>query len=136
MADDRTRVYYAMYMFAKNASGEHLMPAFMTTKSHITSFATTSCSSCAVYVFVINEDGRASGPVEVHLSGTAGAASLLLLKVRSLHSLAVGVKYGGQQFDSEGNISTPETTSIKAGANADYRSTLPNASAAVLTIAR
>lgn len=79
-----------------SGSGEHLLPAFMTTKSQVASFATTSCSSCALHVFVINEDWKASGPVEVHLSGKAGAASLLLLKVRSLHSLAVGVKYGGQ----------------------------------------
>lgn len=129
-------LYYAMYMFAKNASGEHLLPASITTKSHITSFATTSCSSCAVHVFVINEDGKASGPVDVHLSGTAGTASLLLLKARSLESLAADVHYGGRQFDSEGHIQAPETTSIKPGAKGDYRFTLPNASAAVLTISR
>lgn len=129
-------LYYAMYMFSKYASGEHLLPASITTKSHITSFATTACSSCAIHVFVINEDGKASGPVEVHVPGNASTASLLLLKADSLNSLADGVRYGGQQFDNEGHINAPDTTSIQASGKGAYRFTLPNASAAVLTISR
>lgn len=129
-------LYYAMYLFAKNASGEHLLPASITTKSHITTFATTACSSCAIHVFVINEDGKASGPVEVHLPGNTGTASLLMLKARSLHSLADQVHYGGQQFDKDGHINAPDTTSVKASGNGNYRFTLPNASAAVLTVSR
>jgi len=129
-------LYYAMYMFAKNASGEHFLPASITTKSNITSFATTACPGCAVHVFVINEDGKASGPVDVHLSGKTGKASLLMLKAPTLHSLAADVRYGGQQFDTEGDIGAPQTTSVQPGSNGDYRFTLPNASAAVLTISR
>ncbi|MCL5005190.1 MAG: hypothetical protein M1404_01545 [Acidobacteria bacterium] len=128
-------LYYAMYMFARRASGEHFLPASIKTQSNITAFATTSCPNCEVHVFVINEDEKASGTVDVHLSGRTGPGSLLLLQAPSLHSLAADVRYGGQQFDSDGNIGTPHTTSIARGANGDYTFTLPNASAAVLSIA-
>lgn len=129
-------LYYAMYMFAHNASGEYLLPDSITTTSNITSFATTACSSCAIHVFVINEDGKASGPVDVQLAGKNGAASLLLLEAPNLHSLAENVTYGGQQFDTNGDIGTPKTTSVKPNAKGDYQFKLPNASAAVLTISR
>lgn len=129
-------LYYAMYMFAHNASGEHLLPDSITTQSNITSFATTTCSGCAIHVFVINEDGKASGPVNVHLTGKHVTASLLLLNAPTLHSLADDVRYGGRQFGSTGHISTPQTTSVKLNAKGDYQFTLPNASVALLTIPR
>lgn len=129
-------LYYAMYMFAKNASGEHLLPAAIATKSNITAFATTSCARCAVHVFVINEDENAAGRVEVNFGSHMGAASVLMLQAPSLNSLADTVRYGGQQFDTNGNIGTPKTTSIAAGANGNYSFSLPGASAAVLSIAR
>lgn len=127
-------LYYAMYMFAKHASGEHFLPATITTKSNITAFATTACPGCEVHVFVINEDEKASGQVVVHLANHVGAASLLMLQAPSLHSLAADVRYGGQQFDSDGNIGSPDTTSVAPGTNGDYTFTLPSASAAVLSI--
>jgi len=127
-------LYYAMYMFARNALGEHLLPTTITTKSNITSFATTACIGCTVHVFVINEDEKAGGPVLVHLANHVGAASLLMLDAPSLHSLAADVHYGRQQFDSDGSIATPDTTSVAPGTNGDFTFTLPNASAAVLSI--
>lgn len=129
-------LYYAMYMFAKRASGEHLLPASIKTKSNITSFATTSCPSCEVHVFVINKDVKASGRVEVHLAGETGKASLLMLQAASLHSLAADVRYGGQQFASNGSIGTPNSTLVPRGSNGDYSFMLPNAAAAVLSVAR
>lgn len=129
-------LYYAMYMFAKSASGERFLPASITTKSNITSFATTACATCSVHVFLINEDEQASGPVEVHLPGETHAGSLLMLQAPNLHSLAADVRYGGQQFDSDGNIGAPQTTNVQPDTGGNYRFTLPNASAAVLTIPR
>lgn len=129
-------LYYAMYMFARYASGEHFLPASVTTASHITSFATTACSSCAVHVFVINKDIKASGTAVVHLSGNTGAASVLMLKAPGLHALANTVRYGGQQFDTDGHIKAPKTVTIEPGVKGNYRFALPNAAAAVLTISR
>ncbi len=129
-------LYYAMYMFARRASGEHLLPASIETKANITAFATTACPSCEVHVFVINKDEKASGPVTVHLAGHVGAASLLMLQAPSLESMADATRYGGQQFDSDGHIGSPVTTSVSPGTNGDYSFTLPNASAAVLSVSR
>jgi hypothetical protein len=129
-------LYYAMYTFAKRASGEHLLPATIETKANITAFATTACPGCEVHVFVINKDEKAAGQMSVHLAGHAGAARLLMLQAPSLHSLAADVRYGGQQFDADGHIGTPNTTSVAPGENGDYSFTLPNASAAVLSILR
>ncbi len=128
-------LYYAMYLFSQNASGEHLLPASITTQAHISAFATTSAPGSEVHVFVINKDEKASGPVTVHLAGHVGAATLLVLQAPSLGSLAEEVRYGGQQFDTEGHIGTPSTTSVMPGPNGNYTFTLPNASAAVLSIA-
>ncbi|MEJ2010542.1 MAG: hypothetical protein P8Z30_20710 [Acidobacteriota bacterium] len=127
-------LYYAMYLFAQNALGEHLLPTTITTKSNITAFATSACPGCTVHVFVINEDEKASGPVLVHLANHVGAASLLMLDAPNLHSLAADVHYGRQQFSSDGNIANPDTTSVAPGTNGDFTFTLPNASAAVLSI--
>ncbi len=129
-------LYYALYFFAKNASGERFLPASVTTQSNISAFSTTACATCAIHVFVINEDLKASGRVEVHLTGRAGAGSLLMLAAPSLGSLAEGVRYGGQQFDSDGSIGAPETTPVARGAKGDYSFELPNASVALLSIAR
>ncbi|HZT71365.1 MAG TPA: glycosyl hydrolase family protein [Terriglobia bacterium] len=127
-------LYYAMYAFAKNASGERLLPATTRTTANISAFATTASAGSPVHVFVINKDEKASGPVTVHLPGRTGSATLLMLQAPGLESMADAVRYGGQQFDSDGNIETPSTTSVQ-GKNGDYTFTLPNASAAVLTVA-
>lgn len=128
-------LYYALYMFAKSASGEHLLPAAIHTGANITAFATTAGSGSEVHVFVINEDEKASGPVTVHLAGSTGSGTLLMLQAPSLGSMANDVRYGGQQFDTEGHIGIPSTTSVRASGNGDYTFTLSNASAAVLSIA-
>jgi Glycosyl hydrolase family 79 C-terminal beta domain/Cellulase (glycosyl hydrolase family 5) len=128
-------LYYAMYMFAQRASGEHLLPASITTQANITAFATTACPTCEVHVFVINKDEKASGRVTVHLAGRTGAGTLVMLEAPSLGSMAEDVRYGGQQFDTDGHIGTPSSTSVAAGGNGDYTFTLPNASAAVLSVA-
>ena len=129
-------LYYGMYMFAKHASGEHFLPASIATEANITSFATTACATCAVHVFVINQDEHAGGVVDVHVPGQLGAASMLLLSAPNLHSLAAEVRYGGQQFDSNGHIDAAATTIITPSSGGDYRFELPNASAAVLTFQR
>lgn len=128
-------LYYAMYLFARYASGERLLPASVETKANITAFATTAAPGSEVHVFVINKDAKAAGPVTVHLAGSAGSGTLLMLDAPSLGSMAEEVRYGGKQFDSDGHIRTPSTTSVPADGNGDYTFTLPNASAAVLSVA-
>ena len=70
------------------------------------------------------------------LGAPVGAGTLLMLQAPSLHSMASDVRYGGQQFDTDGHIGTPSTPSVAPGENGDYSFTLPNASAAVLSVAR
>jgi hypothetical protein len=127
-------LYYAMYLFARYASGEHFLAVSLQTRSNISAIATTSCADCEVHVFVINKDETASGEVRVQLSGDRGRASLLLLLAPSIHSLAADVRYGGHQFDTHGHILGADTTSVPRGAHNDYVLELPNASAAVLSI--
>jgi hypothetical protein len=128
-------LFYAMYMFARHASGEHLLPASVESKANVTAFATTACPNCEVHVFVINKDEKASGPVTVHLAGSSGSGTLLMLQAPSLGSMAEDVRYGGKQFDSDGRIGIPSTTSVPASGEGNYTFALPNASAAVLTVA-
>ena len=133
-------LYYAMYMFARHASGERFLADRIQTSANINSFATTACRKCAMHVFVINEDARAAGTVEVHFSGNtagkAGTAELLLLRAPSLHATAAGVRYGGQQFNSNGKIGRPQTRRIRPDQRGDYRFRLPNAAIAMLTLRR
>ncbi len=129
-------LYYAMYAFAKYASGEHFLDASIKTDANITAFATSECASCAIHVFVINKDESASGKVALQVSGSSREASLVLLDAPSLASLANDVHLGGSQFDTRGRIQSPHTTKIKRGADGDFSFTLPNASAAILTLKR
>jgi hypothetical protein len=126
-------LYYAMYAFAENASGERFLPASIKTSSNISAFATTKCRGCEVHVFVINKDESAAGKVVVHLSG-GDRASLVLLRATSLASTADEVHYGGEQFDTHGHISRPHSMSVVRDASGGYSFPLPNAAAAVLTV--
>lgn len=129
-------LYYAQYMFARNASGKHLLPTTIETSSDIRADAVSACAGCAVSVFVINKDLSAAGEVRVRVEGRKAVASLLLLRAPHLDSLAPSVRYGGEQFDSEGRIGAPQSTAVHPDAQGEYVFTLPNAAAAVLTVPR
>lgn len=129
-------IYYAQYLFARNASGKHLLPTTIETISNIRADAVSACAGCAVSVFVINKDLSAAGEVRVRVEGRRAVASLLLLRAPHLSSLARGVRYGGGQFDSEGRVGAPHSTPIHPDAKGEYVFTLPNAAAAVLTVPR
>lgn len=129
-------LYYAQYLFARNASGKHLLHTTIETSSNIRAYAVSECAGCAVSVFVINKDLSAAGDVRVRVDGRKAAGSLLLLRAPHLSSLAPGVRYGGEQFDSGGRIGTPRSTPIHPDARGEYVFTLPNASVAVLTVPR
>ena len=128
-------LYYAMYMFARNAAGDYLLPASIETRANIRAYAVSPCAGCAVKVFVINKDLKATGTVRVHVAGRVGPASLLFLEAASLASLASEVEYGGVQFDAEGHLPVPQSTEIRPEAGGDYVFTLPSASVAMLTLA-
>ncbi len=127
-------LYYAMYMFARNAEGNHLLPVSVSTHANVRAYAVSACTRCAVRVFLINKDLAASGEARVSVAGHKAPATLLLLRAPSLSSSAGGVRYGGAQFNSEGRIAPPHTTTVRPNAQGEYVFTLPNASAALLTI--
>jgi hypothetical protein len=127
-------LYYAMYMFARNAAGDYLLPASIETSANIRAYAVSPCSSCAIKVFVINKDLKATGKIRVHIAGRVNPASLLLLEAASLASLAPEVKYGGAQFDADGYLPAAKSTEIRPEAGGHYVFTLPTASVAMLTL--
>jgi hypothetical protein len=129
-------LYYALYLFSRNASGKRVLPAAVETHANVRAYAVSHCADCPVRVFVLNKDLNASGPVRVHLDRAMGDGSLLLLSAPSLGSLAADIHYGGRQFNSDGRIDAPETMAVKPDAHGDFAFSLPNAAIAVLTVER
>ncbi|HEY6937726.1 MAG TPA: hypothetical protein VI424_11270 [Terriglobales bacterium] len=127
-------LYYAMYLFAHSASGNHLLPASAQTGANVRAYATSACSNCAVNVVVLNKDSSASGTVRVHLDRRSGKGKLLLLNAPRLDSLSPEVTYGGVRFDSDGRIAPPHTTTVRPDSHGDYEFDLPRAAAALLMI--
>jgi len=129
-------LYYALYLFARHAVGARLLPVQVEAGANVRAWAVSRCAGCAVSVFVLNKDTSAEGPVRVHLGGGAsmGGAALLLLGAPSLGALAADVRYGGQQFGSDGSIGEPATSAVAPEAGGDYVFTLPNAAIALLTV--
>jgi hypothetical protein len=127
-------LYYAMYMFARNAAGDYLLPASIETGANIRAYAVSPCSGCAMKIFAINKDLKAAGKVRVHIAGRVNPASLLFLEAPSLASLASEVKYGGVQFDADGYLPAPKSTEIRPEPGGDYAFALPTASVAMLTL--
>lgn len=127
-------LYYGLYLFSKNASGKHLLPASIEGRANIRAYALSTCSRCDVKIVILNKDTAAAGSVQVRLDHKMGPASLLLLSAPHLDSRAEDVRYGGQQFDSDGKIAAPETTAVTPDSKGTYTFTLPNSAAAVLTI--
>jgi hypothetical protein len=129
-------LYYAMYLFAQNASGARLLPVAINTSANVRAFAASACPDCPVNVFLINKDLGAAGQVHVHVTGKTGPASLVLVRAPSLSSGASAVRYGGVVFDSQGRLPAPHTVSVHADSKGDYVFTLPNASVALLKVSR
>jgi len=127
-------LYYALYLFGRHASGAGLLPVSVETAANVRAYAVSRCAACEVKVFVLNKDTSRSGPVRVRLSRGMGDGSLVLLSAPSLGSLAPDVRFGGQQFDSDGGIGAPDTVVVRPDARGDYVFDLPNAAIALLTV--
>jgi hypothetical protein len=127
-------LYYAMYLFAHSASGNHFLRTNVQTRANVRAYAISACSNCAVNVVVLNKDSSASGTVRVHLDRRAGPGKLLLLEAPSLDSPSPEVTYGGMRFDSNGRIAPPHTTEVRPDSRSDYEFELPHAAAALLTV--
>ncbi len=127
-------LYYAMYMFARNAEGERFLPARIATGTNVRAYAVSACPACAVKVFVINEALKASGPVHIRIAGRNASGTLLLLRAPKLGSLASAVRYGGKQFRHDGHIPPPHVERVNPGADGEYVFDLPNPSIALLTV--
>jgi hypothetical protein len=127
-------LYYGLYLFSQNAAGAHLLAATTESHANIHAYAVSRCPSCAVKIFIINKDMKAAGLVRVRLDRNMGPGTLLLLDAPGLESLAADVRYGGQQFNSDGVIAAPTTKTVVPDAQGNYDFTLPNAAAAVLTV--
>jgi hypothetical protein len=127
-------LYYALYMFAREAQNQFMLPASVTTSNNIKSWATTACGTCAVKVFVINKDASASGTVNVTLSAPMGNASLVTLAAPAISSTETSITYAGAQFsNSTGLLGTTQATSVLPSGD-EYSFTLPNAAIAELVI--
>jgi hypothetical protein len=129
-------LYYAMYLFARGASGEYLLHATTEIRAQIRTFATTACAGCNVHIFLINEEPTGVARVRVRLPPSAGKGSLLLLQAPGLAALASEVHYGGQQFDTQGHIAAPESVPVSPTADGDYALTLPSPGIGLLTATR
>lgn len=128
-------LYYAMYLFARHASGEYLLPVGVRTAANVRAYATMACADCGVNLVVINKDLSASGRVVVHVEGRTSAAKLLLLKAPKLDAQSPQeIGYGGERFDSSGHIGKPASEAVQADSQGNYSFELRNAAAAVLTI--
>ena len=126
-------LYYALYLFAHHAAGARSLPVTVSTAANLRAYAVRSCARCAVRLFVLNKDTSAAGSVQVRLPGM-GEGSLLLLTAPSLGALAPDVRYGGREFDSNGDIPTPHTVAVRPDAGGDYTFALPNTAIALLTV--
>ena len=128
-------LYYAMYLFARKAEGKRFLSTTVKTTANVPAYAVSSCPSCAVRVFLINKDLKASGRAQVRVVGRHSPATLLVLRAPTLSSTATAVRYGGQPFSSGGQIGAPQTETVTANSRGEYVFNLPNASAALLTVA-
>lgn len=128
-------LYYAMYMFARNATGEHFLPVSTETRANVRTYAVSSCAGCEVKVFIVNKDLTEAGTVCIHIDRKMGKGSLILFEAPHLDSTASSVRYGGVQFDPEGRLPAPHANQVRSDANGEYRLILPNSAAAMLIIA-
>ncbi len=127
--------YYGMYSFLP-AKGKKFMPVTVTSSANIRAYALSTCSTCAITVFLINKDLSAFGSVQVTLSAPATSATYYELSAPSLSSPVANVAVGGVQFGGTTGVpSGPiQTIPIQPDNTGAYTVTLDNASAGVLTI--
>ncbi len=134
-------LFYAMYAFARNASGRTLLPVQLTTQANVKAYAVSRCAGCGVTVFLINKDATASGNVSISLQAPQnaeiaatkwGAARQLLLRAPSLSAKASETRYGGAQFDAQGHIRGVKWQPL-AG-NGTYSVNLPNAAIVIVKV--
>lgn len=129
-------LFYALYLFARHAAGERLLPVHVEAGANVRAYAVSRCPACAVRIFVLNKDLSASGTVRVRVPDGLDEGTLLLLDAPALDSRAGDVRYGGRQFDADGGIGAPRTTTVGRGTLGDYDFTLPHAAIALLTVER
>ncbi len=127
--------YYGLYAF-NAAKGQQFLPVTVSAASaNITSYALSTCATCAITVYLINKDLTASGTVLVGLSAPATTASYVQLTAPSLTSTNEFVTYGGVQFGSNGALTGPvQSTPVSPDQNGNYTVPLPNATVTILTI--
>lgn len=128
-------LYYAMYMF-QPAKGQSFLATTINTSSNITAYALSACASCPVYLYVINKDLTATGPVSITVPAPGGSATLLELSAPSVSSFVANLSYGGVQFNNSTGIltGTPQTSTVTPDSSGVYTFNLDNAAAVLLTI--
>jgi hypothetical protein len=125
-------LYYAMYAFTR-AESRHLISTRVSSEANVTAFAASSCTGCAITLFIMNKDVTASGEINIRLSRRMGRASVVLLRAPSLRSRSV--TYGDQSFDpNSGLIGRPKSQVIAPGRQGNYSVHLPTAAAAIVEI--
>lgn len=130
-------LYYAMYLFT-NAIGQQFLPVQLSSTYNIRAYALTACSTCPVNVFLVNKDmtSPADATVSVAFDSPLGPASYFLVQGSSWTSATVS--YGGAHLDPATFVMTdvPKTVAITPGPNGSYTVPLPQATVALITIAR
>jgi len=127
--------YYSLYGFGL-AKGQQFLPVSINTTANIRAYGLSTCSTCAITVYLINKDLSAFGPVQISLSAPATSASYFEIAAPSLSSPVQNITYGGVQFsNATGKITGPvQTQTIQPDVNGNYTVTLDNAAAGILTI--
>ncbi|HEX2703546.1 MAG TPA: glycosyl hydrolase family 79 C-terminal domain-containing protein [Solirubrobacteraceae bacterium] len=132
-------IYYGLMMFAQAVpAGSRLLALSGTAGTNVNAWATRAPDG-ELHVVLINHDTHAhtvSVRIPGRASSTAGPATLTRLQATSVHAES-GVTFGGESFGSETDsgllVGTPSTTSLTPAGD-DYVITLPEASAAMLTL--
>ncbi len=127
--------YYGLLMFAQAApAGAHLLRT-SGSLGNVRAWATRAPDG-TIHVVLINDYTSGSRTVAVQIAGSGGAATLERLRAPGT-SARTGVTLGGQGFGTAtttGLLSGRSDVTTVKPSNGAYRVTLPQASAAMLTI--
>lgn len=129
--------YYGMLFFQQaTQNSAKLIPVASTTASipHFDAWATVDAAG-TVRVVLINRNETTQGTINIDLPGSYGSGSLTQLLAPSYQSLN-GVTLGGQTFDgsNDGTIQGTQSLATVIPSNNIYSVTIPETSAAILTI--
>ncbi len=125
--------YYGLEMFAQAAPAGAQLLRTSGALGNVRAWATRAPDG-TMHVVLINDDTAQSRTVDVRIAGANGAATLERLRAPGVHSVTA-VTLGGQSFGpGTGLLTGPSAVTSVDPSNAGYAVSLPQASAAMLTL--